>query len=543
MHIEELDDAGFAKWRARIALILDDKIDLGSLKGRICVVQQVDGLVSLFTLAEYTHSDEADEIERLVRLKGYVLAAVPRYQVAAPLLLAVAEWGDGPTALRGTRDHSALAAAFDEIVAWGVRQHASDIHFNVRSQHPDSAVRFTIDGRYVQPACFAAIPSTTASDMLAVAWMRVRGGNGAVFDPNVEQQGRLLAHVDARPIMLRWASLATDAGPSVCLRVLRLDMEIQGCSLASLGYLPSQIDALVQASALEGGAIVIGGMVGSGKSTTLAALLSSISPHRKLITLEDPVEYVIPGALQNTLSRSLIEDDDLVFDAKLRTLKRSALDDLLIGEIRDRQTGRAFMDLVASGTRVYASTHAGSAMLIPARLASDFIGVSADLLASPGILKLLIYQVLLPRLCGQCLLPCKHLSRRLTAQIDDLGIASAQLRVRNTSGCAACRLDHVPELWGYAGRTVAAEWLAPGDDEQMLDCIRRHDAAALSCYLRARKSTDVGDADMTNKTVAACALHKVVMGEVDIHDVLARMVLPTYRQHAVQGSERVPTCL
>lgn len=535
MHIDELDDAAFAGWRSRVDRILDDMIDLGPLKGRICVVQQRDSLVSLFTLAEYTYSDEADEIERLVRLKGYVLAVPSRYRVAAPLLLALAEHDALPATVRMDRDHSALAAAFDEIIAWGVRQGASDIHFNIRSRHPDSAVRFTIEGRYVQPACYSGIPSSTALDMLAVAWMRVRGGNGAVFDPQSEQQGRLLAEVNARPIMLRWASLATDAGPSVCLRVLRLDAGLEGCTLASLGYLPSHIDAFVSAREREGGAIVIGGMVGSGKSTTLAALLADMSPHRKLITLEDPVEYLIPGALQNTLTRALDQDDDVVFDAKLRTLKRSALDDLLIGEIRDRQTGRAFMDLVASGTRVYASTHAGSAMLIPSRLASDFVGVSSDLLASPGILKLLIYQILLPRLCVHCLLPCRHLPKQLAISLGEHGVDRSRLRVRNPSGCDVCRRGHVPELWGYSGRTVAAEWLAPDEDDAVLDCIRRHDAGALSCCLRARQATGICDADMTNKTVAACALYKVAMGEVDINDVVARLALPVGTMSQVQG--------
>ncbi|KAG0753084.1 hypothetical protein G6F22_021605 [Rhizopus arrhizus] len=93
--------------------------------------------------------------------------------------------------------------------------------------------------------------------------MDVRGGNGAVFDPALEQQGRIALDVDTVPLVLRWASLATDAGPSVCLRILRLDAAADG-DLHALGYLPAQIETLLRAREREGGAIVLAGVVGSG---------------------------------------------------------------------------------------------------------------------------------------------------------------------------------------------------------------------------------------------------------------------------------------
>src|SRR5690606_38069655 len=123
--------------------------------------------------------------------------------------------------------------------------------------------------------------------------------------------------IRGRPVMLRWASLATDAGPSVCLRLLRLDARA-GQDLAALGYLPQQVATLHAACGVEGGAIVLAGVVGSGKSTTIATLMSRIPESHKVITLEDPVEYLIPGALQNTVARALDDTEGGVFDAKLK---------------------------------------------------------------------------------------------------------------------------------------------------------------------------------------------------------------------------------
>src|SRR5690606_12432302 len=120
--------------------------------------------------------------------------------------------------------------------------------------------------------------------------------------------------------------------PSVCLRILRLDAQLHADGLESLGYLPGQIDAMDRARLSEGGAIVLAGAVGSGKSTTIAAMLRSIPAHRKVVTLEDPVEYLIPNALQSTIGRDLDAPDGTAFDSKLKTLKRSAMNDLMIGE-------------------------------------------------------------------------------------------------------------------------------------------------------------------------------------------------------------------
>lgn len=518
---------------------LSREFDLASLAGRLCPVLLESGEAAIFAVKEYLQGDPIDEVERLVRAAGYRLAQPTRYALPAPLLLMVSRGqltaaGTGPrSGGRQAERASALAALFLDIVRWGVSQGASDVHINVNRRHDACDIRYTINGEYVATERFSGLSNTTLLEVLAVAWMDVRGGNGAVFDPALEQQGRIALTVDGAPLVLRWASLATDAGPSVCLRILRLDATADG-DLHALGYLPAQIETLLRAREREGGAIVLAGVVGSGKSTTIATLMRGIAATRKVITLEDPVEYLIANALQNTLGSALAESAWSAFDAKLKTIKRSAMNDLLIGEIRDVDTGRAFMDLAGSGVSLYATTHAGAAALIPERLASDAIGVSRDFLATPGILKLLVYQTLLPRLCAACALPLDSLWRRRLQHPDAAldwqawgrwlqrthRLDTEAAKVRNPAGCAACRRPQLPELNGITGRSVAAELIEPDRVEGFLERVRLRDNLGLA------RSADAGagECDATGHGMRAldCALHKVNAGEVDPRALLRR---------------------
>lgn len=544
--LQTADD--IARLNPPFARALAREFDLASLAGRLCPVMLDNGDAAIFAVKEYVQGDAVDELQRMVIAAGYRLAEPARYTLPAPLLLMIARGqltaaglgrrGTGPQAER----ISGLAALFLDIVRWGVAQGASDVHINVNRRQEACDIRYTINGDYVGTQRFAGLSNDTLLEVLAVAWMDVRGGNGAVFDPTVEQQGRIALNVDGIPVVLRWASLATDAGPSVCLRILRLDATADG-DLQALGYPPQQISTLLRARDRDGGAIVLAGVVGSGKSTTIASLMRGIAPTRKVITLEDPVEYLIANALQNTLGSALSESAWPAFDAKLKTIKRSAMNDLLIGEIRDVNTGRAFMDLASSGVSLYATTHAGTAAMIPERLASDAIGVSRDVLATPGILKLLIYQTLLPRLCSGCALPIDSLWRGreaaglseaepdwrawITGIVNAYQLDGAALRARNTAGCPQCRRAQLPELNGTAGRCVAAEMIEPERTEGFLERVRVRDNLGLSQLAgKAATAGDWRESALRGTRALDCALHKVSIGDVDPRALLRRFDLP-----------------
>lgn len=462
---------------------LSAELGVEPLAGRICPVELDDGSAAIFALADHVGSDQADELARRLAGRGYEMASPARYVLSASLLLAVsrdaffspsaAGWGPG---IGGGSDRNALADAFHELVEWGVQNQASDLHLNVNLQEAESEIKYTLCGRYVAPERFRRMPTRMLMDMLSVAWMDVSGGNGAVFDPSAEQQGSLSRQYAGREVMLRWASMASEKGPSVCLRLLEKNRAACIPPLEALGYLPDQIAMLEQALAGGGGAVIFAGTVGSGKSTTLASLIARLPADRKVVTIEDPVEYTIPGAIQNSIARRLDTDAHAAFATKLRALKRSAMSDVLLGEVRDRETGLAFMDLAGSGVNVYTTVHAPSAAFIPERLASEFIGVSRDFLAMPGTVKLLVWQALLPRLCECATFVIEDGGAGRESWLAQLSSVFPgpveRLRSRNPHGCEKCRRQGLPELFGYQGRSVAAEMMEPRAHHGLLGWIR-----------------------------------------------------------------------
>lgn len=466
-----------ARLKPAFVSCLSEAFGLAHLAGRFMPVMLDNNTVAVFALSDQVGADQVDALSAEIVARGYALAQPSRYVLPAPLLLALARGqvcakAAGPSVSSSSLvSRTALAEAFHDLVCWAVRNQASDIHLNVLSGQTESEVKYTVAGRYITPERFRRMPTSTLLEMLAVAWMDIQGGNGAVFDPFVEQQGSMVRQVDGRSILLRWSSLACDAGPSVCFRVLHQHHASDLPGLLQLGYLPDQVQLIERVMRSEGGVVIFAGNVGSGKSTSLASLMAALPAERKLVTIEDPVEYLIPGAVQNSLSRNLDQEAHEMFASKLRALKRSGMNDVLLGEIRDAETGRAFMDLAGSGVSLFTTVHAPSAKLIVQRLTSDFIRVSRDFLAMPGLFRLRAYQALLPALCLQCATPVKSICKsnftldtaglRTTAWLDTIAHVYQQdpsvMRVRNQAGCAACRHADTPLLNGYAGRTLAAE--------------------------------------------------------------------------------------
>lgn len=508
------------------------------LASKLCPVVMDDGRWVLLVTSEYLTSDVVRVTqEQCARAnKGQV---PDLFAITPTLLLTLREGGANTRHKKGNETRTVYKDAFEEIIAWGVRSNASDVHLNVNARETLSQVCYSIDGQYVAPARWS-IPTSRLQEILDVAWQDTTGGSASTFEAESEQQSRIEVTIDNQRIMGRWASMATDRGPSVCLRLLKVDQAVVTRSLEEQGFLPTQIAMFNRAQTSEGGAIVLAGVVGSGKSTTIASLLSRLAPTRKVITLEDPVEYRIPNALQNTISRSLEGNDDDAFTAKLKTIKRSAPHDLLLGEIRDRVSGQAFIDMAGSGTNLYTTVHAKSHFQIPERLASSAIGIPPSLLASPGILNLLVFQALIPVLCPHCALPIGTLTeyggadtrgemrstdawRRYLQRVERLyHIDPYKLRIRNTDGCEHCRHAEIPELNGYIGRTVVAEMLEPNADRTILNHIRDGNTLALQEHLEQVERTAIEDPDMTNKSILECALFKALQGTFDPRDIELR---------------------
>ncbi len=528
-----------------------------SLGSKICPVKTVDGQWIILSLPDYAKSDLIETV------KGKCIeAGAPKDKVrvisVTPYLLLANSQHEGYDVIEVTADDdtSGHFALFTDIIRYGVANGASDVHLNVEDGEALSQVHFTIDGQYTAPLQWK-MDTVRLEELINVAWQKGAGGGSAVFSQNTEAQCRLVLRINGQRIMCRWASLAADRGVSVTLRLLMLDKAIERRSLAEQGFLPSQVAMFQRAQTAEGGAIIISGVVNSGKSTALAELMSMIPNSRKILTLEDPVEYLIYNALQSTVVRSLDGSDDHAFTSKLKTFKRSAANDILLGEIRDTQTGDAFVDITGSGTNLYGTLHAKSNVQIPERLASKAIGVPVDFLASPGILNLLVYMALMPVLCSGCAKPLSSLAE--TGGMDRRGIHhepaywaeyieriervfdvdTKLLKVKCDDGCGKCKRSDLPQLNGYEGRTAVASMLEPQIDREILRHIRQNDTLSLQEYCESLDRTSIDDPDMTNKSMMECAMYKALQGALDPRDIEQKtMAFDTYERIVKKQNKR-----
>ena len=273
-------------------------------------------------------------------------------------------------------------------------------------------------------------------------------------------------------------------GQHLYMRLFYYDAIAVG-GLEELGFTDAECQVLARVRGTLRGAVMIGGETGSGKSTTVAVCLerqqAEFGGTLNLVTVEDPVEYPIGGAVQIAVSTAAQgEDRDQAFARALMHFCRINPSSGMVSEIRDAQAARQVMRFVDTGHQVWTTIHADSANGIMFRLL-DF-GVAPAQLCKPGNIALLMSQVLVPVLCEECRLPARgRLPRWLEEDIE----ASEGLFVRNPKGCGACRREEgVGDLaWrGYRRSVVVPELIVP--DEGYLASVREHDPIGALRYWR-----------------------------------------------------------
>lgn len=487
---------------------------------------------AILLVAETASADILDAVLARLQHRGIALAqeGAQAWQCAAPVLMSVTGGDLHPQHVQTIRSRqqdsgqSALWQSFVTIVDWADAHNANDIDFRVFLTHMTSQIFFKIDGRYITLDRWQ-LPTETLVAMLGIAWQHSKGGASSKFELRQEQQCRIDVTLrSGAQIRLRWASMATDKGATITMRLQRLGAAQVVSSLENAGFLPEQVEVFRRTVVGKGGLTTLSGTVGSGKSVTLAILMGMLPPHIKGVTFEDPVEIDIPWMHQKTISRDLLSDDDAGFQAAVRTLFRSGLDVFMLGETRDAATGRVVRAVLESGHSCYTTTHAGSAPGIFTKYASPQVGIPLDVLATPGMLRLNVYQALLPTNC-QCALSPDDLAQILEparrARLDQLmhdihtlyGLQPHKLRMRNPEGCPACRRSDLSALWGYSGRTVVAEMLEP--DETICDLVLKGDMVSVKRYWRGLSDGEVTSDAITGKTAMDIAMHKAAKGEID----------------------------
>jgi type IV pilus assembly protein PilB len=326
------------------------------------------------------------------------------------------------------------AEILDRLIADAVQLGASDIH--VEASETESAVRFRVDGSLRK---VLARPLETHGAL--VSRIKVLAELD-IAERQAPQDGRLKLRRAGGDVELRVSVLPTLFGEKVCCRIL--DNGRACLPLGQLGFDADDLELFHRLITVPYGLVLVTGPTGSGKSTTLYSALNAVrSPEINVVTVEDPVEYRIPGINQVQVNPKR----GLTFAGALRSILRQDPDVVLVGEIRDRETGMIAAEAALTGHLVLSSLHTNDATSAVTRLLE--MGLEPFLLA-PALVGV-VAQRLVRKTCGAC----AEEYTATAAELKVLGVAALPdgTRLRRGRGCAACGGT------GYRGRTAIHEVL------------------------------------------------------------------------------------
>jgi len=328
----------------------------------------------------------------------------------------------------------------DDLIADAVHREASDIH--IEPQERDFYCRYRVDGMLQQPTMLdRGLQSAVISRIKIMA-------NIDIAEKRLPQDGRVQTSVEGRAIDLRVATFPTIYGEHIAIRIL--DKSAGIFSLDQLGLSAGILRQFRKIIKRPYGIVLVTGPTGSGKTTTLYSALHAINDTKKnIITLEDPVEYTIPGIHQSQVNVKA----GLTFAAGLRSIVRSDPDVIMIGEIRDRETADIAIHAALTGHLVFSTLHTNDAPSACARLVD--IGVEPYLVASS--VTAILAQRLVRKLCGKC-----RKEYEPTGAEEELLINAGNDKKKikslfKESGCKECLQT------GLKGRIGIYELLVPSD--------------------------------------------------------------------------------
>jgi type II secretory ATPase GspE/PulE/Tfp pilus assembly ATPase PilB-like protein len=269
-----------------------------------------------------------------------------------------------------------------------------------------------------------------------VSRIKIMTGSMSIAEKRLPQDGRIQVKIKNKHVDLRVSTIPTNHGESVVMRVLDKSSLMLG--LPELGFLSDDQDTFEHLIKLPDGILLVTGPTGSGKTSTLYACLNYINkPDRKIITVEEPVEYQMNGINQVQVNTEI----GMTFPAALRSILRQAPNIIMIGEIRDLETASIATNASLTGHLVFSTLHTNDAPSAVARLVD--IGVQPFLVASS--VRAIMAQRLVRRLCPKCKAPADLSETEMRA----LRIEPGQLgetQVMKAVGCDNCRQT------GYKGR-------------------------------------------------------------------------------------------
>lgn len=419
-----------------------------------------------------------------------------------------------------------------QLLRQGARLGASDIHLLLRDGFAEAQVRIKGDLKVMQRR-FSSIDGEAISRALfqSIATVKDQSYNPMVFQ-NAQISGEVLSGLGLSSIRLvRGPCFPNERGGGfVVLRLQYTHLDGSGSTtiradapvpvdvpripagtlrLDAMGFTPWQIEALTTLACAPNGIILFTGPTGSGKTTTLAEMLrhgARLWPERRQVTIEDPVEYPMDWAVQLAVTNARTDDEtgDVIAEM-LRVALRMDPDTILVGEIRGAKSAISALNAALTGHQVWSTLHVTDPYLFVDRMElMDPLNLNRRVFCDHSIVRGVIAQRLVPRLCSQCSLPAAD-SPVLTQRVRE-AVATwcslDQVRVRGP-GCPDCGMDSV------SGRIAVAEVVVT-DAELMKNFITLGTEEARRCH-RARTDTDGSLLDNVMDHVSA--------GRVDPRDV------------------------
>lgn len=379
-------------------------------------------------------------------------------------------------------DDAPIIRLINAILAEAIRENASDVH--IETFERDLVVRFRVDGilrEVVRPK--RALAALLVSRIKVMARLDIA-------EKRVPQDGRTTLRIGGREVDVRVSTLPSANGERVVLRLL--DKQAGKLDLGHLGMHADSLDAMRDLVARPHGIVLVTGPTGSGKTTTLYASLGEVrSDTLNVMTVEDPIEYNLPGIGQTQVNNKA----GMTFARGLRAILRQDPDVVMVGEIRDRETAEIAIQAAQTGHLVLSTLHTNTAIGAVTRLQD--IGIEPYLLSSS--MTGLIAQRLVRVLCRDC----RASARPTTAERASLELPE-DAEVFEPVGCPECGQS------GYRGRTGIYEVIRM--DESLREMIHRGDgeqALERHAHGRARSLVEDGRAKVLEGVTSVAEVLRV----------------------------------
>jgi len=325
-------------------------------------------------------------------------------------------------------ENAAIIRFVNEVIAQAMRDRATDIHFEPRKEQLQ--IRYRIDGQLAPvsvPKNLVAYQSAIISRIKIMARLNIS-------EKRRPQDGRITYGSGREEVDVRVSTLPTMYGESVSMRLLA--EQSQPTSIRDLGFIETDEQAIAKVLDLPHGIVLITGPTGSGKSTTLSAFMHRLgTPERRVITVEDPIEYEIPKINQTQVNHEI----GLSFANALRSVLRQDPDVIMVGEIRDRETADIAVRASLTGHLVLSTLHTNDAPGAITRLID--MEIEPFLIASS--VEMIIAQRLVRRLCQSCATRDDTDPKYLKSCLIALGVPESEAEfavgLKKPVGCEDCR--------------------------------------------------------------------------------------------------------